>query len=565
MSSATKILLFLFAILPLACSGPARYQADMDRAESLFDSIPDQAVAILDSLPASRLNSDDRTRLAILRAEARYKAGFDDTASSALDSAVAYLRLRYGHPLRARAYHIAGIHAFNRADYPAAIVSLLHAEKSAATPPTDSLRLALIYRTFGDCFNKTRDCLTSLNYFSRAYFIFSAIKSQRYTLDAITNLAWAHYNYLNYDSAYILADSLEQLAKTKDNWFLNEALHIKFRSLLRMKRYQEAIDCYKGILNLGEKYKTDKDYIYLGLAYYNIGDFNKASAYNDTILNLFRNSPNVIDRELLDFWLSHDKGDYQKSFDINNRILAYQNEMIDRYYNSTLTLPLRDYYLLQEESAKEKIQSDRVIRNLLIILILLILLGLGSLLIYRSRIAGKNREMLLMRISEFQSQLSHLKLEVSSAQHQLTAHEEALTKARGEVKKLMASQASTLDSLFAACFESGSSHSRKDVISRKVSEAVTAYSSDPMLLQNIANTVDTHLDGIVTRFKADFPNLSDNEYRLFLLWLTGFSNQSLSLLFATTPENIYARKSRLKRKIKNSNSSFSNEYLEYLK
>ena len=74
---------------------------------------------------------------------------------------------------------------------------------------------------------------------------------------------------------------------------------------------------------------------------------------------------------------------------------------------------------------------------------------------------------------------------------------------------------------------------------------------------------DKYTNGLFSKFKKDFPKCKDEEYRLFLFLMMGFSARSISLFLGEKIEVIYNRKSRLKAKIKNSDISRKMDYLAY--
>lgn len=74
--------------------------------------------------------------------------------------------------------------------------------------------------------------------------------------------------------------------------------------------------------------------------------------------------------------------------------------------------------------------------------------------------------------------------------------------------------------------------------------------------------INTQMEYIL-HLKKDFPKLKEEDYRLFLYLMFGFSARSISLFMGEKIEVVYNRKSRLKSKIKNSNATLKNEYLEY--
>lgn len=73
--------------------------------------------------------------------------------------------------------------------------------------------------------------------------------------------------------------------------------------------------------------------------------------------------------------------------------------------------------------------------------------------------------------------------------------------------------------------------------------------------------VDSISDNLYSSFKKEMNEVSDENKRLFLYLLVGFSNRSISVLLAQSVGSVYTKKSRLKKSISDSNSARKEEYL----
>lgn len=147
----------------------------------------------------------DRAYYAILMTEARYKAGFDDVLDSLISTAVDFYKDDMANPLRTRAYYYNGIINWNSKRLVDAVISLKEAEKSALETG-DSLHLALIHRSFGDCYYGMFNHKTALIYFKRSYDEFESIHNSYYLPDASYDLLCGYFNIHNYDSCLLVGE-----------------------------------------------------------------------------------------------------------------------------------------------------------------------------------------------------------------------------------------------------------------------------------------------------------------------------------------------------------------------
>ena len=73
-----------------------------------------------------------------------------------------------------------------------------------------------------------------------------------------------------------------------------------------------------------------------------------------------------------------------------------------------------------------------------------------------------------------------------------------------------------------------------------------------------------YADGLMSKFRNQFPELKESDCMLYLYSIAGFSARAISILIDEKIEVVYNRKSRLKTKIKNSKSENKTLFLNYL-
>lgn len=99
-----------------------------------------------------------------------------------------------------------------------------------------------------------------------------------------------------------------------------------------------------------------------------------------------------------------------------------------------------------------------------------------------------------------------------------------------------------------------------------VAELLGAISLDEKACRRFEEELDFAYDGIMSRFREDFPNLSGEDYREVSYLMCGFDTVTLThVLPVNSKEAVYMRKSRLRKMIRTSASPFKDDYLFLLK
>lgn len=97
---------------------------------------------------------------------------------------------------------------------------------------------------------------------------------------------------------------------------------------------------------------------------------------------------------------------------------------------------------------------------------------------------------------------------------------------------------------------------------RSIEEKVRVLRSDPKAQKEFETILNKNSNNIMSRFRCDYPTLSENEYRMASYVFAGFDNTSIMLIMnISTLENTRAKKSRLKQRIEQSLSESKQDYL----
>jgi hypothetical protein len=103
-------------------------------------------------------------------------------------------------------------------------------------------------------------------------------------------------------------------------------------------------------------------------------------------------------------------------------------------------------------------------------------------------------------------------------------------------------------------------------ISAEVTNMIEQMSSDKDKLAELEECANKYMSNIMSDFRRDLPGLKDDDYKLYLYSILGFSASTIELFLKESKvENVYNRKARLKNKINQLEQSQRDRYLSCLK
>ena len=95
-------------------------------------------------------------------------------------------------------------------------------------------------------------------------------------------------------------------------------------------------------------------------------------------------------------------------------------------------------------------------------------------------------------------------------------------------------------------------------------DVINNIGRDSSTIEKMEQLVNAHLNNLMYDFRSDYPLLKEDDYKLFLYFVSGFSPRAISILLQVKIDIIYNRKSSLKRKISNNHNINVEKYLAYL-
>ena len=122
------------------------------------------------------------------------------------------------------------------------------------------------------------------------------------------------------------------------------------------------------------------------------------------------------------------------------------------------------------------------------------------------------------------------------------------------LRSMIASRFDIVDRLGKSYYERENTVSGQAAVARQVKQLIDGFAEKGEMLAELEQMVDEAHDGAMRKLRADFPRMKESDLRLLCYIFGGFSPQVISLFMEESVANVYARKSRLKSRIKASDS-----------
>ncbi len=199
-------------------------------------------------------------------------------------------------------------------------------------------------------------------------------------------------------------------------------------------------------------------------------------------------------------------------------------------------------------------------QNLWIALLCCILAIICIVVAYQHNRSKKEKSKILNQAEDLRTVISTLEEKNKESRN--------LAEAIGEVKEVLKSalseQFNVLDDLTAKYYEVKDMSSRQSQFFRMIENLISSVQEDEKITEKMAGIVDRHLDGLMSSLKTDLPNVTKNDYRIFLFTVLGFSAKSISVFEDVEIDKVYRRKYSLKKKLEKLPENIREKYLVFM-
>ena len=555
----------LLVTVVAGCGGMRRHDARLTAADSLMQSDPDSALAIVEGVCRDSLASEgDRAYRDLLLTQARYRCYIPATSDSDISRALAWYRAHDSEReklTRALIYKGAVMEELSRPD--SAMLYYKQAEATAA--PDDYFNLGYVKMRIATLYHEqiSQDSAAIIRLKDAIYY-FKTLNDTNYLiscygdLGAICGITYPDSTEIYLSTAIRLA---QEINSPKRYIYMSKLAGF---NLYYKKDFRKTIALAESIINNGkEECEENQYYYYAALAALNLGLADSAKYYisqapapNDTVETMLFNDVMA--------QISLNEQDYKSFGIIESKNKQLSSDFIDGLKEADLIKAEADYEHKQsvEEKAKANIQRNRLtimfIAALSLSLILLII-------IYKLR----------QILNKHQLEKSEIKKDLEKTLV-ILAEEQSKYKQENTVSQLVRYRISAMTELYKSIrvrLNDENQNRIKKVI--PLSALLELINEKYQLLnlklsdsfwRNMRKSVDGELNGIVTFVEKKYENLSEDDIKLFTLYCARVSPQIISLCMnfshTKTASNYKRKILKSKMRIDMSFDQFIEEYLQ---
>ena len=517
----------------------------LDDVESYVYDEPDSALQMLSMIDSETLSRKrDKALYALLYSIALDKCYIDVASDSLISPAVDYYKSKGRPEYRMRMWYQYGRVLYNSQQYSSAVISYMKAVEIAERS-NEYMLLGLANRGIAECYAKTYDLNESLKYLEIAYDDFVLADAGRYAEYALLSISKAYISLDMFDDGMVICDTLMKNAyHKKDTVMMKHCVdcYVSIFSASPFQDYEKIIACADF---LSDSLNTCLSSVLLGelaVAYRYGGDVEKSRFYEE------RASRECADTLILrynDYRIACASGDYRRAlFALEDAALRYDEIHRSALERSVASMQ-RDYFI--QRSEYEAFRSLAKTLSLISFSILFCIILVCVTTWYRRRIRKKERDMMLLV-----SQIHELSLEKDSAINEFTCR----------IENLYETKMKFIDSLCEKYYSYNGSVRDKYVL-EEIDNMIASISDDNEIA-TLESIIDAFNDNVMQHIKETFPRIKEKDYRFLCYWYAGFSTWTMSLLLNERIENIYNRKSRLRKKFEETDSEYRDLFLRNL-
>lgn len=524
---------------------------DVNRTLQDIDSYimtrPDSALTVLEGMSRDVLRTErHRAHHALLYAMALDKNYIDVSEDSIASVAVNYYSRKGPMKYRARAYYYLGLAYYYQQAYDRAILEFTKAEKTAEV--SDSLYWGMTKSIQGHSYYETHNLEEVLNCFHKAYDIYSALSEYSKACSVMYKLISTYIAKLEFEKAEEMLLDLLDNNELRGNLRLRTLALYAYLNVAKPDRNpNHSVQLYEQLINSNYSLSNNDFWAYS----FALSLVGRIAESRDITSELF-----VSDTSSAAYYWQYLIAKYDNDY---KRALAYleesnfrDNQVIITALNQSLSLAQRDYYESESELAEYKAKG-RTYALVSVVIICLLILALGYFAFCRYIKKQKDeKDRYINYANEVSRQLKALQSEADAMP--------ALKRKYIELYK------DKFESLRVLCdnylLYQDRTDAEKKMYSRVV-DMIDEIRGDKNCIGELEFILNKDLDGLMTALRSEI-KAKEVDYSIYAYSIIGFDATTISNLLDLSVNQVYIRKSRVKRQIENSDSENKTRFLEML-
>ena len=539
------LLVLAVAVWFSSCTDSARTADSLSQIEMLMADAPDSALHLLRAMPVESLGSRAvQAKYALLYAEASDRAQVDSNNDSLLLIAWEYYKDR-PHDLRnfCKTRYYQGRSKLRHGDKPGALRAFLEVEEKLRRIDEPHY-LGLLYLRIGEVYYAELNFVRAYRYYRDARDLFMRSENTRQTAEALLGMTASALRMRDLERAQRdCAMALELADDLRDDTLMKRSLgyyatlytvsETKRIPVDLLRRIERSVCCDTTVAGLRAQAQTqllrnrpDSARHYLELAE------ERASDSDDTLLLLYTA-----------YRVDLSDGHYRDAMQHIHRFIFLNDSLTRAALQTSAGMIEKEYFRERAAFADYRIQNRRTWESVIAAAVVLLLGIAGYVIWQRIRFQKERNERYLLLVREAQDEYQKI------ARHMERKHD-----AETRLKGFIASRFDIVDQLGKTLYERENTVSGQAAMVRQVKQLIGGFGENGEMLQELEQIVDMAHDDVMQKLRREFPKMKEADIRLLCYIFGGFSPQVISLFMDDTVANVYARKSRLKSRIKASDA-----------
>ncbi len=492
-----------------------------------MDERPDSALQMLQGIDTTALGNSEEMRAlyALLMSQALESNDINVDNDSLISIAVNYYADSDDTYHRMKAHLYQGIVKYYAQNYPASLIACLEA-KADAEALNDKYWLGRVARGLVVVFNHTYNNAEELRYSQMAYDCFKETDRADLYRWAIYELALSYHNISYYDNSVEFAtQALDEAIEHNDSSLARASIRQLGKSNFAMLNYDEALKAYKHLC--AEYTVSIEDSAFLALSYQRCGDTKNA---NEIFSAISSYSGGIISWAQCEILMA--EKDTVRAFGALNNLYKKQNATLMSVIRQNMNGVISDYYHSKGKIKEAELQASRL-TSLIIILISIIVVGIAVCLWYIQHKKAQQHKKIASNLRDF-----------------LDIKEQECSQAEQTIRNLLHNKFKELDRLCQLYDSTGNNKMLKPQILKEAERLLAGLSLNGSTIAELESEVNLCSSNLMHDLRNDLPDMKEEDYKLYLYTLLGFSSAAISLLLNVNDvTKIYSRKKRLKIKI----------------
>lgn len=522
----------ILTLLTLFSCSHGKYNPELLNLEEYIEERPDSVLPILEAFDTSEISTPSRALHAYLLSRARHKCDIVETDDSLISFAVRTFQKHNDRRHLMKASFIQGYINLNAEMYPEAIN--LAMESEALSRENDDFEYqARSNQLIADIFNATGNTGEALRYNKKAVDLYKKIGFERESKFAEADYAIAHHNIGNDSIALKMLQELIPLIDRSDTLlraYAMEYLAVVQQSLNLMDDLELTNTTLNDLPESGSDLTKLFITIDIALAHDNIA---KAESLLDSIYSIhpeFSNNNKTLEALYI---IQIKKGLFREALKTQDQIISNQNKFVNQALQQNVSRMISEQ--LANTAQKQQDRAEKLLLILVVFAIIVLITLIFAWYLHKSRI-----RIIRLEIERVKQEMQSIKLQSKT-----------VSKKESPIQQFFIGRFSNILELCDELDRPHTNSKRKDKILVSIKSELESM-QDPSMLKDLELIIDQSYNNAATLLSEEMSELKPKDRAFLILSFAGISSNLMQAIFKMEQANFYMKRSRLKKKIANS-------------